>query len=167
MWPRILVFSESIVQSFLQCCCRIVCDCHHDHHRHHHHHHYCWAQFLHSIVQSFYYQLSPYIIFLCQCFHYFSHILEEIKAKEDGCERIKLLQDKINEMRKVYSNLKAEVASIDRKRKRLKKKRGGSFVVLLLLLLLQGSHNLLYGESLKSPWIPSFFEKSLKFCKSP
>ena len=54
-------------------------------------------------------------------------------------------------MRKVYSNLKAEVASIDRKRKRLKKKRGGSFVVLLLLLLLQVSHNLLYGESLKSP----------------
>lgn len=88
---------------------------------------------------------------MCQCFHYFSHILEEIKAKEDGCERIKLLQDKINEMRKVYSNLKAEVASIDRKRKRLKKKRGGSFVVVLLLLLLQGSHNLLYGESLKSP----------------
>ena len=63
----------------------------------------------------------------------FSPISEEIKAKEDGCERIKLLQDKINEMRKVYSNLKAEVASIDRKRKRLKKKRGGSFVVVLLL----------------------------------
>lgn len=49
--------------------------------------------------------------------------LEEIKAKEDGGERIKLLQDKINEMRKVYSSLKAEVASIDRKRKKLKKKR--------------------------------------------
>ena len=61
----------------------------------------------------------------------FSPISEEIKAKEDGCERIKLLQDKINEMRKVYSNLKAEVASIDRKRKRLKKKRGGSFVVVI------------------------------------
>ena len=62
----------------------------------------------------------------------FSPISEEIKAKEDGCERIKLLQDKINEMRKVYSNLKAEVASIDRKRKRLKKKRGGSFVVVIV-----------------------------------
>jgi FtsZ-binding cell division protein ZapB len=49
---------------------------------------------------------------------------EEIKAKEDGGERIRLLQDKINEMRKMYSSLKAEVASIDRKRKRLKKKRG-------------------------------------------
>ena len=60
-------------------------------------------------------------------------ISEEIKAKEDGCERIKLLQDKINEMRKVYSNLKAEVASIDRKRKRLKKKRGGSFVVVIVV----------------------------------
>ena len=53
--------------------------------------------------------------------HYFS---EEIKAKEDGGERIRLLQDKINEMRKMYSSLKAEVASIDRKKKRLKKKRG-------------------------------------------
>lgn len=49
--------------------------------------------------------------------------LEEIKAKEDGGERIRLLQDKIKEMRKVYSSLKAEVASIDRKRKKLKKKR--------------------------------------------
>lgn len=49
---------------------------------------------------------------------------EEIKAKEDGGERIRLLQDKIKEMRKVYSSLKAEVASIDRKRKKLKKKRG-------------------------------------------
>lgn len=49
--------------------------------------------------------------------------LEEIKAKEDGGERIRLLQDKINEMRKMYSSLKAEVASIDRKRRRLKKKR--------------------------------------------
>ena len=36
-------------------------------------------------------------------------------------------------MRKVYSNLKAEVASIDRKRKRLKKKRGGSFVVVIVV----------------------------------
>ena len=91
----------------------------------------------------------------------FSPISEEIKAKEDGCERIKLLQDKINEMRKVYSNLKAEVASIDRKRKRLKKKRGGSFVVVLLLLLLQGLHNLLYGESLKSS--VKVLKKSLNF----
>lgn len=49
--------------------------------------------------------------------------LEQIKAKEDGGERIRLLQDKINEMRKIYSSLKAEVANIDRKRKRLKKKR--------------------------------------------
>lgn len=57
-------------------------------------------------------------------FFFSSRFSEEIKAKEDGGERIRLLQDKINEMRKVYSSLKAEVASIDRKRKRLKKKRG-------------------------------------------
>lgn len=57
-------------------------------------------------------------------FFFSSWFSEEIKAKEDGGERIRLLQDKINEMRKVYSSLKAEVASIDRKRKRLKKKRG-------------------------------------------
>ena len=59
-----------------------------------------------------------------KCFSFSSPFSEEIKAKEDGGERIRLLQDKINEMRKVYSSLKAEVASIDRKRKRLKKKRG-------------------------------------------
>ena len=76
-----------------------------------------------------------YILFSCvNVFIIVPPISEEIKAKEDGCERIKLLQDKINEMRKVYSNLKAEVASIDRKRKRLKKKRGGSFVVVVVVV---------------------------------
>ena len=68
---------------------------------------------------------------MCDSFRF----LEEIKAKEDGGERIKLLQDKINEMRKVYSSLKAEVASIDRKRKKLKKKRG-EFTLFKELLIL-------------------------------
>jgi len=63
----------------------------------------------------------------------FSSFSEEIKAKEDGGERIRLLQDKINEMRKLYSSLKAEVASIDRKRKRLKKKRGGIIIFVVFL----------------------------------
>ena len=49
---------------------------------------------------------------------------EEIKAKQNGDERIKLLQEKINEMKKMYCSLKAEVASIDRRRKRQQKKRG-------------------------------------------
>jgi len=44
---------------------------------------------------------------------------------QDGSERIRLLQLKINEMRKLYGSLKAEVASIDRRRKKLKKKREG------------------------------------------
>ena len=78
-----------------------------------------------------------YLLTLFSCVNVFiivPSISEEIKSKEDGCERIKLLQDKINEMRKVYSNLKAEVASIDRKRKRLKKKRGGSFFVVVVFV---------------------------------
>lgn len=43
-------------------------------------------------------------------------------------ERISFLQDKLQEIRKYYMTLKSEVASIDRRRKRLKKKEreGGS-----------------------------------------
>ena len=43
-------------------------------------------------------------------------------------ERISFLQDKLQEIRKYYMSLKSEVASIDRRRKRLKKKEreGGS-----------------------------------------
>lgn len=37
-------------------------------------------------------------------------------------ERISFLQDKLQEIRKYYMTLKSEVASIDRRRKRLKKK---------------------------------------------
>lgn len=37
-------------------------------------------------------------------------------------DRISFLQDKLQEIRKYYMSLKSEVASIDRRRKRLKKK---------------------------------------------
>lgn len=37
-------------------------------------------------------------------------------------ERISFLQEKLQEIRKYYMSLKSEVASIDRRRKRLKKK---------------------------------------------
>lgn len=39
-----------------------------------------------------------------------------------SAERISFLQDKLQEIRKYYMSLKSEVASIDRRRKRLKKK---------------------------------------------
>ena len=71
---------------------------------------------------------------LCLKVYSFLNFSEQIKAKEDGGERIRLLQDKINEMRKIYSSLKAEVANIDRKRKRLKKKRGIVDIIIHFLL---------------------------------
>lgn len=40
----------------------------------------------------------------------------------NSTERISFLQDKLQEIRKYYLSLKSEVASIDRRRKRLKKK---------------------------------------------
>lgn len=44
-------------------------------------------------------------------------------------ERISFLQKKLQEIRKYYMSLKSEVASIDRRRKRLKKKeREGNFI---------------------------------------
>lgn len=46
-------------------------------------------------------------------------------------ERISFLQKKLQEIRKYYMSLKSEVASIDRRRKRLKKKeREGKFVFI-------------------------------------
>lgn len=39
-----------------------------------------------------------------------------------SAERISILQEKLQEIRKHYLSLKSEVASIDRRRKRLKKK---------------------------------------------
>lgn len=40
----------------------------------------------------------------------------------DGAERIAILQEKLTELRKTYMALKAEVACIDRRRKKLKRK---------------------------------------------
>lgn len=39
-----------------------------------------------------------------------------------SADRISFLQEKLQEIRKYYLSLKSEVASIDRRRKRLKKK---------------------------------------------
>lgn len=44
-------------------------------------------------------------------------------------ERISFLQDKLQEIRKYYLSLKSEVASIDRRRKRLKKKEREGMVL--------------------------------------
>lgn len=45
-------------------------------------------------------------------------------------ERISFLQEKLQEIRKYYMSLKSEVATIDRRRKRLKKKdREGNFQI--------------------------------------
>lgn len=55
------------------------------------------------------------------------HINESFKFTADlenmtSAERITILQEKLQEIRKHYLSLKSEVASIDRRRKRLKKK---------------------------------------------
>lgn len=44
-------------------------------------------------------------------------------------ERISFLQEKLQEIRKYYMSLKSEVASIDRRRKRLKKKEREGMVL--------------------------------------
>ena len=48
-------------------------------------------------------------------------------------ERVSFLQDKLQEIRKYYLSLKSEVASIDRRRKRLKKKEREGTVSLSLV----------------------------------
>lgn len=57
-----------------------------------------------------------------------------------SAERISFLQEKLQEIRKYYMSLKSEVASIDRRRKRLKKKeREGKFAYnnnLYLLIII-------------------------------
>lgn len=56
---------------------------------------------------------------------YFADELDNMSSTE----RISFLQDKLQEIRKYYMSLKSEVASIDRRRKRLKKKeREGMFL---------------------------------------
>lgn len=55
---------------------------------------------------------------ICVHFHFPSDELDSMSSTE----RISFLQDKLQEIRKYYMTLKSEVASIDRRRKRLKKK---------------------------------------------
>lgn len=40
----------------------------------------------------------------------------------DGTQRIALLQEKLQELRKTYMNVKAELACIDRRRKKLRRR---------------------------------------------
>lgn len=48
-------------------------------------------------------------------------------------ERISFLQEKLQEIRKYYMSLKSEVATIDRRRKRLKKKDREGKVLLYVM----------------------------------
>ncbi|ELK27278.1 AT-rich interactive domain-containing protein 4A [Myotis davidii] len=51
----------------------------------------------------------------------------------NSTERISFLQEKLQEIRKYYMSLKSEVATIDRRRKRLKKKdREGNLIIIFL-----------------------------------
>lgn len=53
----------------------------------------------------------------------------------NSTERISFLQEKLQEIRKYYMSLKSEVATIDRRRKRLKKKdREGNLIRVFLPL---------------------------------
>ena len=68
-----------------------------------------------------------HLIFHCDIFIY---SLEELLKNEESSERIRLLTEKIKDIRKVYGELKSELANIDRKKKRrLKRKREGSFKI--------------------------------------
>uniref|UniRef100_A0A2K6TQF3 AT-rich interactive domain-containing protein 4A n=1 Tax=Saimiri boliviensis boliviensis TaxID=39432 RepID=A0A2K6TQF3_SAIBB len=56
----------------------------------------------------------------------------------NSTERISFLQEKLQEIRKYYMSLKSEVATIDRRRKRLKKKdREGNFIIIFLHIYLK------------------------------
>lgn len=66
------------------------------------------------------------------------HTNESFKFTADlenmtSAERITILQEKLQEIRKHYLSLKSEVASIDRRRKRLKKKERESKCFYLTL----------------------------------
>lgn len=58
-----------------------------------------------------------------------------------SAERITILQEKLQEIRKHYLSLKSEVASIDRRRKRLKKKERESKCFDLALLKHKVAHD--------------------------
>ena len=56
----------------------------------------------------------------------------------NSTERISFLQEKLQEIRKYYMSLKSEVATIDRRRKRLKKKdREGNLIIIFLPSIFQ------------------------------
>ena len=55
-----------------------------------------------------------------QCFRVVS---DELLKNEESSERIRLLTEKIKDIRRVYGELKSEVANIDRKRKRRQKRK--------------------------------------------
>ena len=56
----------------------------------------------------------------------------------NSTEKISFLQEKLQEIRKYYMSLKSEVATIDRRRKRLKKKdREGNLIIIFLLSIFQ------------------------------
>lgn len=60
----------------------------------------------------------------------------------NSTERISFLQEKLQEIRKYYMSLKSEVATIDRRRKRLKKKdREGTLIISFLPSIFQISYH--------------------------
>lgn len=62
----------------------------------------------------------------------FFSLLDELDNM-NSTERISFLQEKLQEIRKYYMSLKSEVATIDRRRKRLKKKdREGNLIIIFL-----------------------------------
>lgn len=69
--------------------------------------------------------------------NYFFSLLDELDNM-NSTERISFLQEKLQEIRKYYMSLKSEVATIDRRRKRLKKKdREGNLIIIFLLPIFQ------------------------------
>ncbi|KAK2707232.1 AT-rich interactive domain-containing protein 4B-like isoform X2 [Artemia franciscana] len=50
------------------------------------------------------------------------NFIVDLAPEMDSTQRISILQEKMKQIRKVYADLKAEVASIDRRRKKIKKK---------------------------------------------
>jgi hypothetical protein len=53
----------------------------------------------------------------------FSGFTDELLKNQESSERIRLLTEKIKDIRKVYGELKSEVANIDRKKKRRQKRK--------------------------------------------
>lgn len=67
----------------------------------------------------------------------FFSLLDELDNM-NSTERISFLQEKLQEIRKYYMSLKSEVATIDRRRKRLKKKdREGNLIIIFLSSVFQ------------------------------